>query len=153
MRGATPGSGSMSAESLDAGAVGHVLSLIPSHRTLSLCAQTCSAWRDEARHVIERRYATQHEIVDAVAGKLLAIIGEPWRFQRVRSFEWTRHVHRHSPRLQSYADLMVTIGKTRHIASPCGLHFCDVPSPTCRFCQQQADLHRRVSVLRVILLA
>ena len=49
----------------------HVLSFVDTHRDLGVCAQSCRGWRNAAKLLITRRYATESNQVDAVLSLIL----------------------------------------------------------------------------------
>jgi hypothetical protein len=136
---------------LDACSIGHVLSFVEYHHTLGICMQSCREFRDEATSLLYRRYATQSATVDAVLYKLLVTMGESWKFQRIRSFEWIRHVHTHSPQLRCYLSKMVAVGTTHRFASHCGMYGHIDERHVCAFCRQNAELQRRERTMQLIL--
>ena len=141
----------MLSELFDGCTIGHVLSIVEHHYTLGICMQSCREWRDEATRLLYRRYATQSATVDAVLHKLLMTMGETWKFQRIRSFEWIRCVYMHSPQLRCYLDTMVAVGTTLHVASQCGVNGHNDERRVCVFCQQNVELQRRVRTVQLIL--
>ena len=51
--------------------IGYVLSFVDTHRELGVCAQTSRGWRDAAKLLITRRYATESNQVDEVLSLIL----------------------------------------------------------------------------------
>ena len=141
----------MLSELLDGWTIGHVLSFVEYHQALGICMQSCREWRNEVRYLLCMRYSTQSATVDALLYKLLMTMGESFTFQRIRSFEWIRHVYTHSPRLRCYLDTMVAIGSTHRLASQCGMHAQHDERRLCIFCQQNVELRLRARTVLLIL--
>ncbi len=141
----------MLSELFDRYAIGHVLSFVDHHHSLGICMQSCREWRDEASRLLHTRYATQSATVDSVLHKFLMHMGESWKLQRIRSFEWIRHVYAHSPRFRCYLDTMVVIGSTHRLASQCGMHDRHDGRHMCPFCQQNTELQSRVRTVQLML--
>ena len=54
-------------------AIGHVLSLVDTHRALGMCMQSCRQWRDAVTVLISRRYACESAKVDAVISLVVKV--------------------------------------------------------------------------------